>query len=133
MAICTYSLKKERNKQLSKNFKLYEFACKDGSDKVVLNCELVELLQKIRDYFGKPVIINSAYRTTTYNKKIGGVSSSQHLIGYAADIVIKGMKAKDIAVYIEKLIPNTGGIGIYMTKNFVHVDVRENKSRWTEK
>ena len=38
--------------------------------------ELVETLQQIRDHFGKPVLISSAYRTPAYNISIGGSSVS---------------------------------------------------------
>ena len=89
---------------------------------------LVNLLQKIRDHFGKAVIINSAYRTETHNKSIGGATYSQHKYGLAADIHINGVTPKEIAAYIETLLPSSGGIGIY--KNFCHVDVRRVKSRW---
>ena len=85
-------------------------------------------MQKIRTYFGRAVTINSAYRTPTYNKKVGGATYSQHQYGTAADIVVKGVKPKDVATYVETLMPNKGGIGIY--SNFIHVDVRETKSRW---
>ena len=88
----------------------------------------MEFLQKIRTYFCRAVTINSAYRTPTYNKKVGGATYSQHQYGTAADIVVKGVEPKDVAKYVETLIPDTGGIGIYST--FTHVDVREVKSRW---
>lgn len=123
-----YSKSKEGNVQLSANFKVKEFACKDGSDVVFISPELVEILQKIRNYFGKAVNINSAYRTPTYNKKVGGATYSQHCYGTAADIRITGIPPKGIANYAETLMPDYGGIGIY--KNFVHIDVREEKSRW---
>jgi len=124
----TYSLKKDGNVQISANFKVKEFACNDGSDVVIIAQELVEVLQRIRTHFGKAVTINSAYRTPDYNKKVGGAASSQHLYGTAADIRIVGVAPKDVAAYAESLLFNTGGIGIY--NNFVHVDVRKNKSRW---
>lgn len=123
-----YSKKKEGNVQLSANFKVKEFACKDGSDVIFISPELVDILQTIRNHYGKAVNINSAYRTPTYNKKVGGATYSQHLYGTAADIRINGVKPKDLAAYIETLMPNYGGIGIY--KNFVHVDIRKVKSRW---
>lgn len=123
-----YSKEKEGNTKLSANFKVKEFACNDGSDVVFVAPELVEILQKIRNHFGKAVIINSGYRTPAYNKKVGGATQSQHLYGTATDIRISGVNPKDIAKYVETLMPNTGGIGIY--SNFVHVDVRRNKSRW---
>ena len=126
--VYAYSKKKEGTIKLEPNFKVKEFACKDGSDVVYVSPELVNLLQKIRNHYGKAVNINSGYRTPAYNKKVGGATYSQHLYGTAADIRITGVKPKDLAAYIETLMPNKGGIGIY--KNFVHVDVREVKSRW---
>lgn len=128
ITIKAYSKKKEGNVLLAPNFKVKEFSCKDGSDVIFIAPALVDILQKIRNHYGKAVNINSGYRTPAYNKKVGGATYSQHLYGTAADIRITGVKPKDLAAYIETLMPNYGGIGIY--KNFVHVDVREVKSRW---
>ena len=123
-----YSKAKDGSKQLTKNFKVREFACKDGSDVIFISMDLVEILQKIRDHFGKPVVINSAYRTPPYNEKVDGADYSQHLYGMAADISVSGVKPKDVAAFAETLLPKTGGIGIY--DSFTHVDVRAAKSRW---
>ena len=123
-----YSKAKEGNVKLSKNFTVKEFACSDGTDTVFISLALVNLLQKIRDHFDKAVIINSAYRTEAHNKSIGGATYSQHKYGLAADIHINGVTPKEIAAYVETLLPASGGIGIY--KSFVHIDVRRVKSRW---
>ena len=123
-----YSKAKEGNVKLSKNFTVKEFACSDGTDTVFISLALVNLLQKIRNHFGKAVIINSAYRTEAHNKSIGGATYSQHKYGLAADIHINGVTPKEIAAYAETLMPSSGGIGIY--QSFVHVDVRRVKSRW---
>lgn len=123
-----YSKAKDGSIKLSKNFTVKEFACSDGTDTVFISLALVNLLQKIRGHFGKAVIINSAYRTEAHNKSIGGATYSQHKYGLAADIHINGVTPKEIAAYVETLLPSSGGIGIY--KNFCHVDVRRVKSRW---
>lgn len=114
---------------MSNNFTVKEFACKDGSDTVVIDTELVNVLQKIRDYFGKPVIINSAYRTPAYNAKVGGSSSSYHVKGMAADIKISGISSVEIAYYAQTI---TDGVGAYYYAgaDFVHVDTRENRVLW---
>ena len=114
--------------KLSANFKVSEFACKDGSDTIFISPGLVTVLQKIRDHFRKPVIINSAYRNDAYNKKVGGADYSQHKYGTAADIHINGVSPAAIALYAETIMPNMGGIGIY--SSFVHVDVRKDRARW---
>ena len=126
--IHAYSKAKDGNTKLSENFKVKEFSCNDGSDVIFIAPELVEVLQKIRNHFGKAVNINSAYRTPTYNNKVRGAKYSQHLYGTAADIYIAGVQPKDIANYSETILSGTGGIGIY--DNFVHIDVRKEKSRW---
>ena len=126
--IKAYSLKKDGNKKLSANFKVKEFACKDGSDPIFIDSELVTVLQKVRNHFGKPVTITSAYRTPPHNSKEGGTTYSQHLYGKAADIKVQGIAPKKIAEYAGTILKNYGGIGIYNT--FVHIDVREECSRW---
>lgn len=128
VTIHAYSKAKDGEKKLSANFKVREFACSDGSDPIFIAPKLVEVLQKIRTHFGKPVIINSAYRTVGKNKAVGGATYSQHLYGTAADISVEGVAPKQVAAYAEKLLAKTGGIGIYNT--FTHIDVREVKSRW---
>ena len=139
MALEVYSLARDGSRYLSKNFQVKEFRCRDGSDPIFIDSELVTLLQKVRDHFGRPVVINSAYRTAAYNlsKKVGGAKFSQHQYGKAADIYIQGVLITKLAEYVESLMPNSGGIGIYPIKTgvrncaCVHVDVRAAKSRWT--
>ena len=128
ITINAYSKAKDGNKKLSTNFKVKEFACSDGSDPIFIAPELVKVLQKIRDHFGKSVTITSAYRTPSRNKVVGGTTYSQHLYGVAADIKVKGISPKKVAQYAEKLLPNKGGIGTYST--FTHIDVRATKARW---
>ena len=86
----------------------------------------------IRSHFGKAVNINSAFRTASHNAKQKKASKySQHLYGKAADIWIAGVPVDTLAAYAETLLPDRGGIGRYYSDNFVHVDVRAAKSRWT--
>lgn len=128
MTIKAYSKAKDGNKNLSANFKVREFACTDGSDPIFVDSELVNVLQKIRAHFGKPVTITSAYRTPGKNKAVGGETYSQHLYGRAADIKVKGVSPAKVAAYAETLLKNRGGIGGY--NSFTHIDVRNVKARW---
>lgn len=124
----TYSKRASGNKKLSENFTVKEFACKDGSDKVIIDTKLVTILQTIRDHFGKTVTITSGYRNPEYNSRIGGAKSSQHCLGTAADIVIEGVSPLEVAQYAEFLLNATGGIGLY--GSFTHIDVRLSRARW---
>ena len=128
--INAYSKKNDGEKKLSSNFRVKEFACKDGSDAVLVAPRLVMVLQSIRDHFDAPVSINSGYRTPQYNTKVGGVDQSQHCYGTAADIAVKGVGVDTVAAYARKIMPDWGGVGIYKSQGFVHVDVRETRADW---
>lgn len=139
MAVNKYSMKKDWNKKVSAHFSVYEFVCSDHSDTVLISTELIEVLEQIRTHFGKPVKINSAYRTPAYNISIGGSPKSQHCLGLAADVRIVGVDPIQIALYASSLpfYAARGGIGYYsrvgLKDGFVHIDVRSWKSRWISK
>lgn len=131
MAIKTY--KRGSEAKLSENFKVSEFLCHGGGccAEGKIDDKLVEILQKIRDHFGKPVHISSAYRCQTWNKQVGGVSNSYHCFGQAADIKVEDTAPAEVAKYAESI--GVLGIGLYETDadgHFVHVDTRTAKSFW---
>lgn len=113
--------------QLTQNFKMYEFECNDGNREVKVHPELIEKMQKLRDLVGKPIKINSGYRTKEYNAKIGGSRNSQHVEGTAVDLALpKGLTVDKFAEHAEKI--GFRGIGKYPWG--IHVDVRETVARW---
>lgn len=128
-----YSREKDGHKSLSTNFKVKDFACKDGSDIILINPYLIELLEKIRAHFGKPLHINSGYRTPSYNRTLPEAAPiSSHMFGNAADIRVDGVKPIEICTWLDTF--HTGGIGLYVKSNFTHVDVRnvvgKAKAKW---
>jgi uncharacterized protein YcbK (DUF882 family) len=122
--------------KLTKDFNRSEFDCNDGSvmpKEVLLNIQkLANQLQVLRDCLGVTITVNSGYRSPSYNKKIGGVSNSQHVIGKAADITAKGYTPAQVNARIEELIKSgdmlQGGLGSYST--FTHYDIRKTRARW---
>jgi uncharacterized protein YcbK (DUF882 family) len=120
----------------SKNFTWAEFASKDGAEMPAAVKEnikkLAQNLEVIRSYFNLPIKINSGWRSPEQNTNQNGRPQSKHLIGQAADIVIKGKKASEVQTAIELLIKNgkirQGGVGKY--PNFTHYDIRGTKARW---
>ena len=130
MAVKTVYLSKAgRVSHISPHFVLMEMASKDGSDKVLYSTELMAMLEKLRDYGGFTVHINSGYRSPSYNRRIGGASKSQHTLGTAADISVR----KDGKTVSSKLIcclcQTLGFKGIaYISESAVHVDMRESGS-----
>lgn len=125
--------------KLTENFSREEFDCADGSEMptdVQLNvAELAVQLEIIRAHFNAPIKINSAYRSPEHNESVGGSKNSQHLLGKAADIVVKGVSPDDVADAIDFLIATgmlkEGGLGRYNT--FTHYDIRGERARWNYK
>lgn len=122
--------------KLTNNFSLKEFECNCGcsmpsfvKDNVL---KLAEDLQVIRDEIDKPIKITNAYRCKSHNAKVGGAKNSQHLLGKAADLQVKGLDPKEVADLVEDLMKSElitkGGVGRYST--FTHVDIRGNNARW---
>lgn len=111
---------------LSEHFKAKEFQCKDKTEGLLVASELIETLEKIRNHFNAPVIINSGYRTPNWNNKIGGATNSYHCKGMAADIIVKGHSSQEVAKYTDSIMEQ-GGVIRYT--NFTHIDVREERYR----
>ena len=134
-----WSRTRDGTRKLSANFTVAEFACKDGSDPVFVDSSLAALLQKIRDHFGRPVVITSGYRTAEHNAAVGGSKSSQHLLGRAADFCVEDTPVAAVAAYADTLLPAPGGIGRYpkdakhstRKTSWVHIDTWANKRRWS--
>ena len=51
-----------------------------------LNALIDNVLDPLRELYGKPIIVNSGYRSFKLNKAVGGAKNSQHLVGQASDI-----------------------------------------------
>ena len=119
--------------QLSANFRSVEFDCHGVGccNETLVDMQLVEYLQKIRDHFGKPIIISSGYRCERHNRSVGGATASKHKQGMAADIMVTDVKPAEVAKYAENI--GILGIGLYETNKdgfFVHIDTRTSKGFW---
>lgn len=127
------NIKKGEVIQLSANFKSSEFDCKGKNccSSGIIDEKLIEWLQKIRNHFGVSVTVNSGFRCPTHNAKVGGSSSSHHMKGMAADIVVKGKTPREVAQYAEKI--GIQRIGLYETDKdgyFVHIGSGTTKRFW---
>lgn len=61
------------------------------------------VLQPLRSYIKRPIIITSGFRSKEVNDRVGGALTSQHLKGEAADFVIESMSNDDIIETIKRL------------------------------
>ena len=90
----------------------------------------LEVLQPLRDYVGRPIIVNSGYRTKVVNRLVGGVKNSQHLTGEAADLRIESTKqGREWAEWImdncdfDQLLLESNGKSVWL-----HVSAKRDKS-----
>lgn len=107
-----------------KHFKKSEFTCKCGCGSNNMDLRVVKIADQIRDYFGKPVIVNSGYRCSKHNKAVGGVSGSRHLVGKAIDLYVQGVSGSTLLNYTKQLV-NQGKLRYtyLIGGNAVHIDV----------
>lgn len=118
---------------LSEHFSRWEFKCKCGDcDYDSVDVKTLEILEKIRNHFNCKVTILSGHRCPKHNWKIGGVDDSQHLKAKAEDIIVETISPEKVYQYANSIMPGWGGVGLYKTKKFVHVDIRQKYARWTQ-
>lgn len=92
--------------------------------------KLIEaVLDPLREWYGKPIKINSGYRCEALNKAIGGAKSSQHMLGEAADITV-GSKEENKKLF-DYIKDNLEFDQLINESNFswVHVSYREGRLR----
>jgi uncharacterized protein YcbK (DUF882 family) len=127
--------------RLSKHFTVEEFDCHDGTKVgerhyhgLSYLCRVY--LEPLRKKYG-PIKVHSGYRTTLYNRKVGGAPGSYHIYSshdgndHAADVSCARGNPRDghrtlAAIRATKV--NKGGLGLYST--FVHVDTRDGQADW---
>lgn len=64
------------------------------------------VLDPLREAYGKPITVNSGYRCPTLNKAVKGAASSQHMTGQAADIDTGDRQLNKLLFeYIRKNLP----------------------------
>lgn len=137
MSVKTYSLKKDGEKFLSPHFQVKEFKCKDGSDKILINTNLITVLEELYKHLNcRAINITSGYRTPSHSVKVGGYSTDQHTKGNAADITCKKQdgslfSSNEICCAFED-IAHQGGVGRINKTHSVHVDVRGYKCWFDE-
>jgi zinc D-Ala-D-Ala carboxypeptidase len=101
--------------KLSPNFTLEEltvsdYAARHGLDNTPANEHLFNLrrlaafLESLRALLGKPISVNSAYRSPEVNAAIKGSKTSQHCHGTAADIKVAGMIPEQV---VKRIIEST--------------------------
>ena len=102
----------------------YHLVNRPGTGEMVAVERLVkELLQPLRDLYGRAIRISSGYRCAELNRLVGGVAASQHLRGEAADCVVTGDAAG-----LLKVLEGSGLVFdqaiLYRRRNFLHLSLK---------
>lgn len=120
--------------KLTANFSLHEFlrsqtAARHGISmdppiEVIDNLRrlCVDILQPLREHIGVPITISSGFRPLELNTLIGGSTTSAHMDGRAADIIIEGIKPLQVAEAIEHLNLPYDQV-IHEFRQWVHVGI----------
>jgi zinc D-Ala-D-Ala carboxypeptidase len=119
-------------KEKVRYFNYSEFDSPDvqGSGQL-MDKELLDMLDDVRDKFDKPIHINSGFRTPAHNEAVGGAENSSHLKGLAVDIACDN--SIDRFDLINCLL-DVGFSRIGVAKTFIHADIDPDKSNgvmWT--
>jgi N-acetylmuramoyl-L-alanine amidase len=96
--------------------------------------QTARMADEVRERFGHPLKVISAYRDTSYNTCIGGAGGSHHKRFNALDLAPQGGTLRElyaIALHVRESSRDfLGGIGYYPGSNFIHIDTRGEKADW---
>ena len=126
---------------ISKHFSFAEFTKSDTARRYHIINEITDwevrdniialvenLLEPLREAWEQPLFINSGYRCRELNEKVGGVESSQHRKGEAADVGCSN--PLELARLVLKLNLPFDQMGLYPT--FLHLSYTDNKENRRE-
>lgn len=90
---------------------------------------ITKVLDPVRELYGKPIKVNSGFRSKEVNAKIGGAKNSHHMLGTCADITGGSVEAnKQIFELIKKNCMWRQLINEYNFK-WIHVEYKENDNK----
>ena len=93
----------------------------------------LRIVDDLRASVGKPCRILSSYRSPDYNRAVGGATHRQHLEFNALDIAFDGVSPRQVYERLlewRKAGKFTGGLGLYPSSGFVHIDTRGSNATW---
>ena len=126
--------------QISDHFSMSEFtfsptavehSLRNEPDRIQRSCIrslVINLLEPLRRYAGEPIRITSGFRSEALNRLVGGVKTSQHRLGEAADCFTPKGPRFLLRRLLDSGLPFDQAI-VYQSKNFIHLSYREGRNR----
>jgi hypothetical protein len=121
--------------QLTKNFSLAELTVSETAERLGLNNQpasrqhianlrgLANTMELVRALWARPVTIISAYRSPAVNRAVGGVPTSHHADGLAADFRVEGIDGQDVAEVIAASAIKFDQLIWYRPSGAVHIGI----------
>ena len=114
-----------------KYFKEQELSCKCCGQLPPFARENIEalvenVLDPLRERYGKPIVVNSGYRCPKHNKEVGGAPRSQHMAGEATDI--RPSEPIDLNRLRQLIIESRKFDQLIVYKNFLHVSWKRSRN-----
>lgn len=91
---------------------------------------LLSVLDEFREEFGNSIVVTSSFRDFHHNKRVGGVSNSQHMLGQAIDFKSCSAPFETMVLAFKSFLESSalrrfiGQVIIYKQKQFIHVGLR---------
>lgn len=102
-----------------RNFSPRELACK-GTGSLRVDEDALDRLQALRDLLQRPLLITSAYRSPSHNKRVGGAKNSYHMKGVAFDVRMENQDPQEFEAAARRV--GFTGFGYYPKSGFMHID-----------
>lgn len=118
-----FTIKEMTNSQTAELYHIDNTPTKEAVENLK---KVMYILDIVRVYIGKPILVNSGYRCKKLNEMVGGVQKSMHTKGLAADFRTK--EKEDINIMFEFLKRNQKRfkiIELINYKTFIHMGVSE--------
>ena len=115
-------------KIVAKYFSYDEIKCRckrPECDAVDVSPGLLDIMDEIREEWGKPITVTSGSRCDFHNEKVGGVKKSRHLEGKALDVAVE---PQDMLAFAA-LCQDKGITGIGLAKGWMHLERIRGKFR----
>jgi zinc D-Ala-D-Ala carboxypeptidase len=111
-----------------RHFRPAEFCSKDGKSGMP-QIKAMLALDELREQWGHPIKLVSAYRSPEHNKAVGGSPNSYHMKGLAFDVSTKGWNQGDKLEFVVRARQHQFmGFGFY--RSFIHIDGRSKLTFW---
>ena len=119
---------------ITEHLKISEITCKCGCGFADLSPDIAMVFEIVRAYFDVPISVLSGCRCYAHNLTVSKAKDSRHVKGDALDLACpKGVDYEEFYAFLENLIGDRGGVGYYPKQNFVHIDLRGVRKRWSGK